>query len=147
MHRIVIASIIVALAGGCASLPPVPCTETRELTSRAALAILRSAPRFETGSVGIVGRPGCYYTVYESLVAQPDAARSFRELYRSGTLAAKIYALDGLRRTDPATFAALQRTAFFTSTKRVEFVSGCVSREESVATLAQIVASGGFRGF
>jgi hypothetical protein len=143
MHRIVIASIILALAGGCASLPPVPCTETRELTSRTALAILRSAPRVETGSVG----PGCYYAAYEFLVAQPDAARSFRELYRAGTLAARIYALDGLRRTDPATFAVLQRTAFFTSTKRVEFVSGCVSREESVATLAQIVASGGFRGF
>lgn len=73
--------------------------------------------------------------------------RLFRELDRSGTVAAKIYALDGLRRTDPATFAELAQTTFFTSPEPVEFVSGCVAREEGVSTLTRIVASGGFRGF
>lgn len=148
MHRIAIALAILMLAGGCVSSRPSPCTEIpRELTTRTALAILRNAPRVEAESVGIGPQPSCYYAAYEFLVAQPDAGRSFRELYRSGTVAAKIYALDGLRRSDPATFAVLAQTAFFTSPEPVEFLSGCVAREESVATLARIVASGGFRGF
>ena len=148
MSKIAIALVILMLVGGCVSSRPAPCTGfPRELTTRSALAILRSAPRVEAESVGIGPQLSCYYAAYEFLVAQPDAGRSLRELYRSGTVAAKIYALDGLRRTDPATFVVLAQTAFFSSPEPVEFISGCVAREESVATLARIVASGGFRGF
>ena len=104
------------------------------------IAILRSADWLESPLIGYSGTPSRFVAAYGHIVAQPDAATTFRTLLWEATPAGKIYALAGLYDVDRAEFEGLVDTIKRLSPPEFTMMDGClvsgVSREELFAQLS-----------
>ena len=146
MSKLAILTLLVLLSG-CSMDRSARCTALPGgISAEDAYRILVTAPQFEGQAIGITGAASCYFAAYEVVLEDRRAVALLERLYRRGTPAARIYALDGLRQKAPARFAQLRRDAFFKSSVTVHTVFACIGSDMKVSELTAIVESGGFQG-
>jgi hypothetical protein len=136
----------VAAAGGFAltravTTPPLPALgpvfvgET-VTTVDDALTVLRNAPQFAGASVGYGGVVPTPVVAWLTVLHDSDAESQFLGLLRTATPAGRIYALAGLRATNPQLFRDVA-APFRRDRVRVNTFFGCIVSE---MTTAQLVA-------
>jgi hypothetical protein len=103
--------------------------------------VIKSADSFKMGPVGYGGTTSREEYAFRKLLKEPDAARQFRALLRTGTTAAQLYGLLGLKLSkDPGFERAYRR---FVATKRqVHIVEGCLGSEEDARAVAREIRDG-----
>jgi hypothetical protein len=93
------------------TLPPAlpeldPDAHVAELTPAAAFEFLSATSQFESPLLGYAGTPSPAAGAWRTIVAAPDAADTFMDLYESAaTVEGRLYALLGLYATDRAAAA------------------------------------------
>lgn len=98
--------------------------------------ILVKADSFAGRAVGIAGIEPPEAHAFMKLAAHPRGGTAFKYVLLRGTTAAKIYALTGLRRTNPRFFSvAVQPFRIWPG--RVETVFGCILSAERVSQVIE----------
>lgn len=95
--------------------------------------------RVETVQMPIVGFDTHYspgFLAMRILGRSPGADGAYKELIRSGTPAAQLYGLIGVRRTDPLYFRIVA-PRYASSLSTIEVFSGCVISNEPVASFVR----------
>ena len=103
--------------------------------------ILRHAPRFEAAAVGYSGSVPTSVVAWLTVVrsAAPDSL--LRNLLQTGTPAGQLYALAGLRVTNPQLFTETAR-AFRTFHPTVPTWAGCIGGSELVRSIVSDLERG-----
>ncbi|HJR66297.1 MAG TPA: hypothetical protein VJ802_07685 [Gemmatimonadaceae bacterium] len=103
--------------------------------------ILRHAPRFEAAAVGYSGSVPTSVVAWLTVVrsAAPDSL--LRKLLQTATPAGQLYALAGLRVTNPELFAETARD-FRTFHPTVPTLAGCIGGSELVRTIVSDLERG-----
>jgi hypothetical protein len=108
----------------------------RTARQKEALAYLIRTETFEMPLVGFGAVPSTGALAMRIVARSPAADAAFEELLRKGRLAGQLYALCGLRRTDPHLFRrAIER--YVHSAAEVPYFSGCVLGGEQVGEIAR----------
>ena len=111
------------------------------IPGRHALEVLRRTDRLESSQLGYSGTTSRLGTAYRELLREQNAA-AFLELFRTGTPAARVYALAGLYDTDRASFSRLIGSAFKKEQPWIFMIEGCVPRAVTTAEARARLESG-----
>jgi hypothetical protein len=103
--------------------------------------ILRSAHRFEAGAVGAAGSVPTSVVAWLTIARSRTADSLFRELLFTSTPAGRLYALAGLRKTNPGLFTDVARHLRMTDTS-VPTLNGCIGTTEPMRTLVRDLERG-----
>ena len=116
--------------------------------TRQAIDKLSSTRIFAFGGVGIAGATSEGETQYRVLAALPhkEAIAAFEQVYESGNLPARCYALAGLHHLDPVRFRALLAGAASNHTKVVT-MEGCTVMELAFDQIAMFIDRGTYTAF
>ena len=132
MMRTVAAITLALLTNSIVAKTPLKLTP-RE---RDAFEYLHAATQFEAEKVGFAAQPSHGYIAFRILAHSEDASSAFDELLSSGTSAAKIYALIGIRHGDPVRFNT-EAWQFRTDDREVGYFVGCVMGKEPMSSLVR----------
>lgn len=97
---------------------------------------LATAQFFATGRIGIRGVTSNEELAYRAVLRRPDAAKTLHEILQTGTPAAQLYALCGLRAVASSDFEAAART-LARSELNVTTIQGCIIRTERCSQVVQ----------
>lgn len=101
-----------------------------------ALEYLKKTEVFQLPVVGFAAVPSAGFIAMRTVSRSGDRDAAFKDLWKNGKTAGRLYALCGLRRTDPHFFRrALSRLEG--SQDSVDLASGCVIAQEPVATIVR----------
>jgi hypothetical protein len=98
---------------------------------------------FAFGGVGFAGATSNGETEYRKIQAGTRAQSHFEELFQSGSLEAKCYALVGLQKLSPRKFRELS-APWRTATAQVTTMRGCVIGHEPIALIIKSIEAGGY---
>ncbi len=115
-------------------------------TSQEGYEYLLVAQDFAFGGIGIAGQTSTGEYAFHAVLRSLGAAEVFKLMLSPGAHATeegKLYALCGIRATDPAEFNQYAATVASTDAK-VNTESGCMIDEEKVAEVVKRIANGGY---
>ena len=93
---------------------------------------LASAQVFAMGGIGIRGLTSKEELAYRAVLRRPDAKITFQEILQTGTPAAQLYALCGLRAVASPDFATAA-LSLARSELKVTTIKGCIIRSEPLS--------------
>lgn len=101
---------------------------------------LQNIETFAVGPVGYAAQTSDGEKLARALLSKPNASSVFQKLLQSGTPAAKMYALWGLRKIHGRESAKFF-DAFRNSTNEVETMSGCLIGKETIGEVVKEIES------
>ena len=111
---------------------------------QAAGRILRTVPFFAIGGIGRGGTRAPGEAALRTLIAGGGA--TLPALVKKASIAGQLYALLGLKQTDPAAFARAV-TPYLTDKRKVHTFRGCITNDEPVAKVAGEIEYGLYDGW
>ena len=110
---------------------------------QAAITRLSNADLFAVGPVGYAGKTSEAEKDFRAIASSPAAMDKLHELYRTGNVQAKSYALLGIKELDIAEFKRLASTLHPTE-QTVAVERGCIVSHLQFADLVKQIAAGKF---
>jgi hypothetical protein len=107
---------------------------------------LCSTKKFAFGGVGYAGVTSSGEFAFRAVLKSPHAAELFRDACIRATDEGKLYALCGLRKTDPEAYDHYV-AEFHMETESVQTQSGCVIQNESMSTAVQNILDGTYDSY
>jgi hypothetical protein len=114
-----------------------------ETDKQKAYATLKTVPYFAVGGVGFAGTTSQGEQALRALLKQKDAATVFKTLLKEANQEGRLYALLGLRLTNPTVFAR-DVTPFLSLKTKAHTMSGCIMCDQPVASLAKTIQKGDY---
>ncbi len=114
----------------------------------AAVKSISNAGVFAFGGVGFIGRISQGEIDFRIIQSQPAAVAlaSFEEIYTSGDIEAKSYALVGIRKLDEKRYKELLQS-LEGSQEKVFTMQGCIIEKRNLEDVAKSIDSGGYDGY
>lgn len=91
---------------------------------------------FSTGGIGIRGITSKEELAYRAVLRRPDARKTFHEILQTGTPAAQLYALCGLRAVASSEFETAASN-LASSELNVTTIHGCIIKSEPLSRVIQ----------
>jgi hypothetical protein len=111
--------------------------------SQKAYTKLKTIPLFAMGGVGFAGTTSEGETALRVLLENKQANVVFQTLLKEATREGQLYALLGLRFTNPSSFTR-QVGPFLSMKAKVGTMSGCILSEQPVSTIATAIKKGSY---
>ena len=112
-------------AAATSTAAPVAVAARAPLDAAAATEQLLRATVFADQAVSYDGHESDGVRAFRAIYTQPDAAVRFARIAAEGTVVGKLYAAVGLRRIDPAAYAAVKAALLAQRDTRVDAQFGC----------------------
>ena len=127
--------LAIALAGAAAF--PALTEATTEPKS------LAEVEEFAFGGVGVAGIESQGERFFRGVMDQPDAVATFKTILGNGTVAAKLYALCGIRLLSQKDFD-VAAAPLLKSNETVKTIGGCIISQQRVADIARRISDGSY---
>jgi hypothetical protein len=117
--------------------------QKRDANSQKAYTTLKTAHYFALGGVGFAGTTSEGENALRILLKPKDAVPLFQKLLKEANREGQLYALLGLRLTNPTVFAR-EVTPFLSMQAKAHTMSGCIASDQPVATITQTIKKGDY---
>lgn len=104
---------------------------------------LAEVQEFAFGGVGVAGTESQGERFFRGVIGEPNGLATFKKILGTGTPAAKLYALCGIRLLSEKDFAAAAE-ALLKSNETVTTIGGCAISKQPVAEVAHQISLGSF---
>ncbi|HEY2040346.1 MAG TPA: hypothetical protein VGG95_11810 [Edaphobacter sp.] len=100
---------------------------------------------FALGGIGFAGKTSDGETAFKVVMGEPrqEALQTLEKVFANGSVAAKSYALVGIRALAPERFDTLYQTVSH-SQKKVQTMSGCIASTRPLREIADEIRSGAY---
>jgi hypothetical protein len=104
---------------------------------------LAEVEEFAFGGVGVAGIESQGERFFRGVMSEPNALTRFKKILETGTAAARLYALCGIRLLSEKDFAA-DAESLLKSNETVTTIGGCIISKQRVAEVARQISAGSF---
>lgn len=105
---------------------------------------LKTAPYFAMGGVGFAGQTSPGEKALRVLLKEKDATTAFQTLLKEANSAGQLYALLGMKQTDPKLFAQVV-VPYRKKMDKVKTMAGCIADELTVSNIITNIEQGRYR--